>query len=519
MTTRRLLLLDASGLTAYHWQSGHLRNEGHFAEDDTGFLAFGEYLHGHRDSLFHLLVDIAEEGFQIEDVPFVQGRDRRSLIERKLGQFFYGTPLATAISLGRQKEGRRDERILFAGLTGYTHIEPWLQAMRQAETQLAGVLSMPLVIASGFANLVAGGDNTLVITITHSGLRQTFFERGQLRFSRLTPMAGGSTEEIAIACGIEADKIYQYLASQRLIARGSPLATLVIAHPNHTETIRNRCPDTPERQMRFVDLVDQASRNGLHTLPGDSFSETLFLHLLLQKPPRQQLAPAADRRYFRLWQARFALRAAALATFALCLLLATHQAARWFELAERNAELQTQIESNKVRYDGILQALPKVPISTDELRVLAERYESLARRSPGLEPMLLPLSRGLNRAANVELTRLAWRLANRPDEERTGKPGDASRGTPTGTPPGAAAGGYTILDVEAQLPAATAVAPRSQLKAIEDMVSAIGVDGTVQTQIVAMPMETESGKTIKSSGEATAPVGPQAFSLRLVGKL
>jgi hypothetical protein len=51
------------------------------------------------------------------------------------------------------------------------------------------------------------------------------------------------------------------------------------------------------------------------------------------------------------------------------------------------------------------------------------------------------------------------------------------------------------------------------------MVSAIGVDGTVQTQIVAMPMETESGKTIKSSGEATAPVGPQAFSLRLVGKL
>lgn len=518
MTARRLLLLDASGLTAYHWQSGHLRNEGHFAEDDTGVLAFGEYLHGRRDSLFHLLVDIAEEGFQIEDVPFVQGRDRRSLIERKLGQFFYGTPLATAISLGRQKEGRRDERILFAGLTGYTHIEPWLQAMRQAETQLAGVLSMPLVIASGLAGLVAGGDNTLVITIAHSGLRQTFFEHGQLRFSRLTPMAGGSTEEIAVACGIETDKIYQYLASQRLIARGTPLATLVVAHPDHTAIIRNRCPDTPERQLRFVDLVDQAARNGLHTRPTDSFCETLFLHLLLQKPPRQQLAPAADRRYFRLWQARFALRATALGGFALCLLLATHQASRWWELADRNAELQAQIENDKRRYDGILQALPKVPISTDDLRVLAERYENLARRSPGLEPMLLPLSRGLNQAANVELTRLTWRLANRPDEEHAGKPGEAGRSAPS-PPLGAAADGYAILEVNAQLPAGTAVAPRSQLKTISDLAAAIGTGAAVKTQIVTMPMETESGKTIKSSGEAAAPMGPQAFSFRMVSKL
>jgi hypothetical protein len=520
MTARRLLFLDAAGLTAYLWRAGHLHREGSFAADDAGILAFGEYLQGHhRDSLFHLLVDMTEEGFQIEDVPYVQGRDRQVLIQRKLGQFFYGTPLATAISLGRLKEGRRDERILFAGLTGYAHIEPWLQPMRHAEARLAGIYSMPLAIASALGGLLAAKDAALVITLSPGGLRQTFFDRGQLRFSRLTPMAGGSLEEIAVACAIETDKIYQYLASQRLIDRGTPLDTLVVAHPDHQAVIRNRCPDTPERHLRCLDLLDYASRCGLHTLPEGSSSEGLFLHMLLHKPLRQQLAPAAERRHYRLWQTRFGLHAAALAIIVISLLFAGQQGLRWFNLAEDNRDLHAQIDSQRQRYDSILQALPKVPISNDDLRLLAERHQALVRRSPGLESLLLPLSRGLDLAPGVELTRLTWHLSEQADGERSALADQQRRASRTTTPQGSDAGGYAVLEVEAQLPARTAVAPRSQRQAIEGLAAAIRADGSTRATIIAMPMETESSKTIKSSGEATAPTGPQAFSLRLVRTL
>jgi hypothetical protein len=519
MPARRLLFLDTAGLTAYLWQSGQLLREGSFAADDAGALAFGEYLLGHRETLFQLLVDVAEEGFQIEDVPYVQGRDRQTLVARKLGQFFYGTPLTAAISLGRQKSGRRDERILFAGLTGYSHIEPWLQPMRQAECRLAGIHSMPLAIASALGGLLAGSDSTLVITVSPGGLRQTFFDHGQLRFSRLTPMTGDSIEEIAVACGLETDKIYQYLASQRLIVRGTPLDTLVLAHPAHQEVIRNRCPDTQERHLRFHDLLDLATRSGLRTPPASSFSEGLFLHMLLHKPPRQQLAPAAERRHYRLWQARTGLHAAALATLTVGLLFAGQQGLRWQGLAEDNATLRAQIDSQRQRYDSILQALPKIPISNEELRQLTDRHETLVRRSPGLEPLLLPLSRGLDRAPGVELTRLTWHLSSRPDGDRPMAAEPQGRTIPGTAAAGSSTEAYAVLEVEAQLPARSAAAPRSQRQTIEGLAAAIGADGSTRATITAMPMETESSKTIRSSGEAAAPTGPQGFGLRLVRTL
>lgn len=507
MAARRLLYLDASGMSAYHWQGGLLFREGLFPADEAGLLAYGDYLLGHQDSLFHLLVDIAEEGFQLEDVPWVQGRDRRALMERKLGQYFYGSPLSTVISLGRLKEGRRDERVLFTGLTGYDRIEPWLQAMRQAGAQLVCLLSMPLVVATTLAGVIPATGQALVVTLGRGGLRQTFFDDGQLRFSRLTTVTGNGIEQVATACVQEVDKIYQYLASQRLIARGTILETLVLCHPSHMMTIRGRCPDTPERRLRLLDLQEQAKKLGLRSPMLDSHSDPLFLHGMLQRPPRQQLAPAADRRPYRRWQARYAFAVAAAVLAVLSLLLAGQQAWRWQELAAENLELKTQLDSQRQRYDGILQGLPETPLSNDDLRSVIDRYESLVRRSPGLKLLLLPLSHGLDRSPGIELERITWRLT-----AASGAP--AARGTPAS--PGEVS--QPSLEVEARLPAATAAAPRSQRQLVEALMADVAESGPVSVQLVSLPVDTGSTKTIKSTDEATTTISPQLFRIRLTQK-
>jgi hypothetical protein len=104
--------------------------------------AFSEYLSKHRGSIFALLADLADEGFQIESLPYTQGADRQALLSRKLGQYFYGSPLATALSFGRDKGGRRDEKFLFTALTRPQQVEPWLAALRAVEAPLAGVYSL-----------------------------------------------------------------------------------------------------------------------------------------------------------------------------------------------------------------------------------------------------------------------------------------------------------------------------------------------------------------------------------------
>lgn len=511
MAARRILLLDANRLIAFRWQSNGPIEEGRFTADEAGHAGFGDYLQQNRSSLFYLLTDIAEEGFQVEELPHVQGGDRRELIKRKLSQFYYGTPFSMAVSLGRSKEGRRDERVLFAGLTGHAQIEGWLEAMRLTETQLVGVFSLAQVVARLFGRLARTTDWALLITIGSAGLRQTFFDNGQLRFSRLSPMAVGNPGDVASACAAEAKKIYQYLASQRLIARDQPLKTLVLAHPDQFSVFADRCRDTPERRFEFLDLASISGKHGLKAKPPDSNADLLFAQLLMTQQPRQQFAPEPDLRPFRLWQARVGIQTAAAGLLAASLLLAGTQAFSLNNLTSANSETRTNIELNQRRYDAMLQGLPKIPISMDELRALTDRYRLLLKRSPGPESSLQHISRALTKAPSIDLWKLEWHLGNSPDDDSLAGVRQVPATRIDGT------GSYAIVDLQARLPAAMASDHRSQLETVNAFVAALST-ADVQVKVVSLPFETESGKSIRS-GETGAEAEPPKLVLRMVQKL
>jgi hypothetical protein len=513
MTARRLLFLDALSLTAYHWHSGGPQVEATFRADQAGFEAFAEYLNQKHASLFYILADVAEEGFQIEDLPYVQGSDRQEMLKRKLAQYFYATPMALAMSLGRGKEGRRDERILFAGLTGYSQFEPWLRAMRDAEAQLAGVYSIPLVLAELIGKLAGKTEQVLLMSITRAGLRQTFFDHGQLRFSRLTPMATGMIGEVATACATETRKIYQYLAGQRLVARDTPLQTLVLAHPSHFGIIGDRCQSTTERQVQMVDLVAETKRLGLTETPTDSCADLMFLHLLAKRTPNEQFAPAAERRPYRLWQIRRALNAIAGVILAVSLFYSANQLMTHFELATTNSMLQSEVDLGKRHYNAMLQGLPPVPISYDSLRTLTDRYEALARRSPGPEPLFVHISRALNKSPKIELTRLDWSVADRPDTVPAGTTN--STGPVVAAPTGGS--GFAVVKIQAQLPLSMASDHRTQLETVNAFAETLRTPD-IEVRVLTFPFETESGKSIKSS-EATSLVDPPRFAISMAGKL
>jgi hypothetical protein len=506
MTARRLLLLDAKHLTAFRWQPGGPREEAGFAADEAGRAAFGEYLRRQRSSLFYLLADVVDEGFQVETVPYLRGSDRRELIGRKLGQLFYGSPLSLAMSLGRLKEGRRDEKLLFAGLTGYAQIEPWLAALHQAEAQLVGIYSQPQMVAE-LLGKADGDGRMLAISISRSGLRQTFFDQGRLRFSRLTPLTARKIEDFAAACATETHKIHRYLAAQRLIADDLPLRTLVLAHPGQFHVFAEQCPNTPERQVELIDLVALGKKHGLVSPPPDSNGELLFLQLLAKRTPPLQFAPPAERRQYRLWQARFGVRALAAGAMAASVLFAGAQALRLQALDAGNAQAQADIELGKRRYEAMLAGLPKIPVSTDELRALTDRDELLSRRTVGPEPLLRHISRALDKLPRIDLTRIDWQIANSADDDA---------GAVKTAVPGKVAGNFAVALVQAQLPLAMAGDHRDQLATIDAFTAALQGDDT-QVKVISLPFETESGKAIKS-GEAKQAEPPQ-FTLRVVRKL
>ncbi len=516
MTVRRVLLLDASSLTVFRWHLGGVVAEQQYVASPHGYSAFQEFLRTHHDDLFYLLADLVDEAFQSEDLPYVQGRDRRELIRRKLSQVFYGSPLTLAISMGRRKEGRRDERFLFAALTGQSAIAPWLNTLKQTQAQLVGIFSLPQVIAALALRLDRDSPHLLVVTLGRAGLRQTFLDGSQLRFSRLAPMNIEKGEDLAKACAAETGKVYQYLAGQRLINRETPLKTLVLAHPDHFAALRGQCQDTAERRVELVDLTSLAAKLGIRHPPANSLADTLLSFLLVQRQPRLQFAPSEDRHYYRLWQARFGMRTTAAAILAGAAVFAGAQASKYRELTAANAATQMTLEANRQRYEAMLDGLPKIPISTEELRALTDRESILVRRSPGPEPLLRHISVAMGRMPAVEISRLRWHLANHPDEDA---PAAVSRsaGTPKPSDTPAMAGSFAIVDLQAQLPISMAADHRSQLETVEAFAAALRGQN-VQVKVISLPFETESGKSIRSDDGSSAAEPPR-FVLRVIQRL
>lgn len=508
MPERRILFLDATRLTAYRG-SGALEPEGSFAADAAGIEAFGAYLAHHRNSVFSLLADVADEGFQAEDIPFTSGRDRQSIITRKLAQFFYGTPFSAALSRGRLKTGRRDERLLMLALTRPQQFEPWLELMREMQSILAGIYTLSQVTQ----HLVpaAAPPQMLLVTQTHGGLRQTFFADRQLRFSRLTPLATGSAQESAVATSIESAKMHQYLSGQRLIDRGRPLATRVLAHPAQIAALRERCRDSSVLQFEFVDLLQEAKRLGLKAPIPDSRAEMLFCHLLAQKTPGEQLAPPQDRQFYRLWQTRFALKAASAVIFAGGLLFAAKQGLELWHTQDITERLQQQSRLDQQRYDAMLQALPKVPLSTENLRAFVDRYVQVEKRAQGPAPLLIQLSKSLDAFPAISLDQVEWKVAEMLDAVPSGP------NLPPASP--ALAGGpYAQIIATARLPLGMVGDQRGQLALVADFAKHLGAQAGTQALILQPPVDTQSGKTLKSGDEKSAPEAPK-FSFRLTRKL
>lgn len=514
MPQRRVLFLDNSRLAAYRVQRGEVLHEASFAADEAGLAAFGAYLTEHRRSLFMLLADTTEESYQTEDIPHTTGKDRQAIIRRKLAQHFYGTPYAVALSQGRLKSGRRDERLLLMALTQPQHLEPWLAEFRRSRAILTGIYALSQTV--GGLLPAKPPAQVLLLTLSHAGLRQTFFDTGRMRFSRLTPLIHDATDAAAFAAASEAIKMHQYLASQRLIERDQPLTTLILAHPSDVPAIRVHCQNNASLRFEILDLPECARRAGLRSPLASSQADALFCHLLVKQPPAEQFAPAEERTYYRLWQARFGLRLASVLILAGGMLFAVNQGLDILALRDDAEQARFQARLDQERYAAMLKALPRIPISPDDLRLLIDRYDQLALRAQGPGPLLAQISRSLDVFTAIGIDRVEWSVV----EQMPSTPADspAYAGGKALTVPPQLPGPHAQADVFARLPLAMVGDQRGQLALVADFMKHLSAQPGTLVILIQPPLDTQSGKTLKSGDERGTPEAPR-FVFRVIRKL
>jgi hypothetical protein len=507
MVERRLLYLDATGLLAYAWDAGEITPLGHFAAGEEGFARFAAFLAAQpAGTLYQLLADLVEEAFHYETLPHVRGADRAAMLTRKRGQHLFGSPYATELSLGREPTGRRDERVLFVGLTRPAALEPWLEILARVEAPLAGIYTLPLLADKLPAPL---GDKDeaarLLMVLTPAGIRQIFLERGRLRFSRLSGRLDTRLEGLAPTLAEEAGRTQAYLAGQRLIPRNEVLPVTVLASPADAAELALHLPAAPQLAIGFADLAALARQVGLKRPCTDSDALPLFLHWMVRRPGDSQLAPPAVRRFHLLRQARLAAYGLGTAAFLACLVMA---AKLWVDSRELQREIEQvtlQTRADAGRYAALIGSLPPLPASLEVLQSLMGRIDRQAKGSASPLPALVVLSRALDEAPALSLESVEWRAA----------PAAASLAPGGVSAPAPAEPGPVELDARLRFPPQAREDRRGLVRQSEALVQVLRQTPGSTAQITRMPVELESDRTLRGGSDTGAAAEGPLLELRL----
>ena len=509
MKIRRLLYLCAQQMTAYRWQAGELVSEASFATTADGHRLFAAYLRHNARHVFAILANVSEEGFHVETIPSLHGADRRALLTRKLGQIYFNNSLCAALSLGRSRNQRPEERVLLTALTNNELLAPWLDAIAAARIALAGVYSLPLLAAALLRRLGIADEPCLLLSIQDQSVRQSYFENGELYFSRLAPLPNSSLSGIAQSLASEAQKLQQYLVSQRLIGRQQPICAYLLTHAGAQPTVAAECIDSPTLYYRIIDIDECARRTGLKTPLPTSHSEAIFLNLLAYAAPRVQLADDDVRHDYHLERLRSALYGTGGLTLLGSLLFCGYQALATQAMRAQVEQLNAEARAGRQRYQEIVSTFPALPTDTDTLRRIVGRYASIEQQSRTPQPLYHEISRALHAVPAASIERIDWQVGGEPSSS-AGTPPPVAKPTIAGQEAGKET---AVVHGTLDLPANASM--RQVLAAFDTLLTTLKSNAQLQVSVVHQPFDVAPAKPLKGSDAGLESATPRAFAIQI----
>lgn len=406
---RRALFISAHKAAVYHWHKGKIASSYLFDINEEGRQYFERYLSQTPNSPFYVLVDIFEEEYRSETIPHVFGSDRQALLGRKKDRLFRDTPYTYTEAQGREEDGRRDDNILLTAITNPSLIRPWMEILDTHKTPVAGIYSLPLLASSLLKSRSESQKHVLLVSLQSiSGLRQTFIQNGELRFSRLVQMPRYGTTPYAPYIAEEVEKIQRYVNSLRLIPADESLDICFLMAGDLHRELEEEYSDSELSDYHIMDINELATDAGLDLNVTTPFCDQLFVSHLLKKTPANQYGAASERRYFSMRRMRYSLLAASLLLMMTGVLWSGYNlfAGLTYKQQSIAADLRQQFYST--RYNMARERLPETPVEPVDLQHAVELSDNLNQYKTSPMEMVKVISKGLDRFSKIQLKNMTW---------------------------------------------------------------------------------------------------------------
>lgn len=409
VTEKRALLVTAERAVLYQCRNGQIEVAYEFTADEAGHATFERCLSETNAAPIYILVDIVEEEYRQDVIPHVSGADRRSVLERKFARLFRGTNYCHAITQGREKEGRKDDKVLFTAITRPDIVAPWVELIQQHKVPIAGVYSLPVLSQDLLRKINAKGTNVLLISVeSTSGLRQTFFRDRKIKISRLAQMPRIGSVPYASHIMGELEKLRRYLNSLALISRDAPLQIYILSHGKWLNELEQHCRDTADEQYFLVDVADVGSRLGFKKELDTPYADTLFAQLLLDESPKNHYASQRETHYFSLYRLRNGLVAASVLLLVASMAWSGFNFLDGVSLKQQALDAQQKANFYQDRYAMARRDLPPTPVEPRDIQAAVDIVTKLRHYKSDPLPVLEIVSAAIDTDSAVQLDRIEW---------------------------------------------------------------------------------------------------------------
>ncbi|WP_432722445.1 hypothetical protein R0381_001675 [Jeongeupia wiesaeckerbachi] len=466
-----------------------------FDADPQGLADLALYCRHHRYRRFHILVLGCDEEFRFDALPPVRGRDRQSLILRRLEQAWRGLPYRRAQALD-------DGMLVLSALTQRESVDALVQALLAAACPIAGLYSLPVLAAALWRQVSpVQGPTLLLAPVPGGGMQQVWLMPDGLRFAR-----SGQSRADAASADLLADEVRltrHYLANERVLPRDGPVSVLLLdGDAGVAAQLQQRLDAAGESAQ--VSVLPQADWCRALGLPVGDDALALWAEAILRHGHAAQYAGPAVRRFETVRRAGQCLYWSGAAVMGLAAIAALSV---WLDaraLAARadvqQARLQTlQHESQRVSAELVRNGVGD-PLA---LRAVNRLYRDGMASWPSAEASARGLSRILLAFPDLRVDTLAWEAAL---PAAPTSPDDAST-------PAAAVWTQRIALTGHVLPPADA---RQALARIDALVKRLQAERGMRVAVIRLPLDVRSQATIQSQTEAADDaIGALGFALTL----
>lgn len=410
MANKLLIGISAQGATVARWRGNRIVECEVFAGDESGYLAFREYLSTCEYMPASLMVDTVEEDYRFETLPHAFGSDRAQMVNRKLRQHYRNTPYVTSWLLGRDTSKRRDDRFLFSALTNPDLIDEWLKAVIARGLPVAGIFLLPMVSAALPQKLDVKAGNLLFVAQHSGGLRLTFFRDRQFRLSRLTRGDSGRSSDRARFFGEEISNTRLYLHALRTMTLDEQLTVLLLDRQDDlVDVAATVARDNPSVDCVRIGRNDLATRLGVSESLLEISPYVIYLQLLGFKAPQSNLAPASVTVGYKRHQARRGIYGATAAIALGAAIWAGADLVKTWDLRGAEELAARETANLSTQYLQITRQFPAAPASAEGLKRTVEIAQTLREDARTPRAMMSVISRVLQSSPTVAIKHFGWK--------------------------------------------------------------------------------------------------------------